>query len=168
MLPRPGVRRQALPSRAPPSLSARRRPSSNKPLSASPSDKTTTLTLKVTVGSIERGTLADFNGIQLNANQKAGIPEYVKVRLTNLGPGAMRGSDASVAVEGVDNTGQTEQSVTFIGDFPRCPDNESNTPLSSGQSFETCLTFLVPGGITKVAYSGTNSYIDSPVTWAAK
>jgi hypothetical protein len=32
----------------------------------------------------------------------------------------------------------------------------------------TCLTFLVPGGIKKVGYTGTQDYIDTPVTWSAK
>ena len=129
---------------------------------------TTTSKLKVTVESIKKGSLADFNGIQLDANQKASTPAYVKVRLTNAGPHTVHGSEASVAIEGVDDTGQTQQSVTFIGTFPPCPDNESNAPLAAGQSFETCLTFLVPGGIKKIAYTGTENYMTSPVTWSAR
>ena len=39
-------------------------------------------------------------------------------------------------------------------------------PMAPGSSFETCLTFLIPGGITKVAYTGTESYIEKPVTWS--
>src|SRR5205085_5423345 len=41
-----------------------------------------TSTLKVTVESLEQGTLADFKGIQLNASEKAGTPDYVKVTIT--------------------------------------------------------------------------------------
>jgi hypothetical protein len=40
--------------------------------------------------------------------------------------------------------------------------------MPTGQSYDNCLTFLVPGGITKVAYSGTDDYISSPVTWSPK
>jgi hypothetical protein len=131
-----------------------------------------TYKLKITVQSIQRGTLADFNGIQLDADQKASTPYYVQVRMTNLGPGTLNTSDNDPAgeVQGVDKTGQPQDSVTFLlGTFPRCPDNDTPNPFKAGQSFSTCLTFLVPGGITKVAYTGPpQSYYDSPVTWEAR
>ncbi len=124
--------------------------------------------LKITVESIEKGTLADFNGIQLDAAQKASIPAYVKVRLSDLSPGDASASnnDPSVAVEGVDNTGQQQQSVTFFGTFPRCNSVSAPHPFTQGKSFETCLTFMVPGGITHAAWIGADSYVSSPVTWA--
>jgi hypothetical protein len=129
-----------------------------------------TFKLMITVQSLKKSTLADFNGVQLNATQKAGTPDYVKVRITNVGAGALTGSAdyPAVPLEGVDNTGQTQQSLTFIGDFPPCPDKAAPKPFSPGQAFDTCLTFLVPGGITKVAWNGTTSYLNSPVTWAAR
>jgi hypothetical protein len=124
--------------------------------------------LAVTVLSIQKGTLSDFNGMQLDANEKASTPDYVQVKLTNLGPLPLNTNDAddpAAAVSGVDNTGQTQQSVTFIGAFPRCPDNDTPKPFPPGKSFQTCLTFLVPGGISKVAWTGTESYDETPVTW---
>ncbi|MDQ6817246.1 MAG: hypothetical protein M3018_07545 [Actinomycetota bacterium] len=124
--------------------------------------------LKVTVESIQKGTLADFNGIQLDAAQKASTPVYVKVRLSDLSPGnaSTSNNDPSVAINGVDNTGQQQQSVTFFGTFPRCNSVSAPQPFTQGKSFETCLTFMVPGGITKAAWIGTDRYISSPVTWA--
>ena len=56
--------------------------------------------------------------------------------------------------------------MTFIGDFPPCPDWPRPPRSSAGHGYDDCLTFLVPGGITKVSYNGTTDYIDSPVTWA--
>jgi hypothetical protein len=125
-------------------------------------------TLKVTVESLQQGTLADFNGIQLNASQKAGTPDYVTVTITNMGPGQVKSSDAGADIQGVDNTGNTQQSVTFIGTFPKCNDVSSDALIAPGHAMHTCLTFLVPGGIKKVAYTGTQDYIGSPVTWSAK
>ena len=124
--------------------------------------------LDVNVMSITKGSLADFNGIKLDANEKASTPYYVKVKMTSLGPGKMTttDSDPAISVEGVDSTGQTQQSVTFFGDFPKCDEAETPNPLAVGKSFQTCLTFLVPGGIRKVAYTGTESYITKPVTWS--
>lgn len=123
-------------------------------------------TLKVTVESLDQGTLGDFKGIQLDATQKASLPTYVKVKVTNLGPSPIDVDGTSAAIQGVDNTGNTQQSVTFIGDFPPCPDHASTTPMGPGSSYDNCLTFLVPGGITKVAYTGTEAYVSSPVTWS--
>ena len=131
-----------------------------------PLSHATPSTLKVTVESLQKGTLDDFKGIDLDASQKAATPVYVKVKVTNLGPGTIDVDASSAAIEGVDSTGNTAQSVTFIGTFPRCPDNQSTTQMHAGSSYSNCLTFLVPGGISKVAYTGTDAYINSPVTWA--
>jgi hypothetical protein len=136
------------------------------PLSGSGKGKSATL--KVTVESLQKGSLADFKGVQLDATQKASTPFYVKVHVANMGPVDVDINGTSAAIEGVDNTGSTAQSVTFIGDFPPCPDKASSAPLPAGQSYDKCLTFLVPGGISKVAYSGTQAYISSPVTWSSK
>ena len=121
--------------------------------------------LKVTVQSLEKGTLNDFKGLDLDASQKAATPVYVKVKVTNLGPGTIDVDATSAAIEGLDSTGNTAQSVTFIGTFPRCPDHQSTAQMRAGSSYDNCLTFLVPGGIDKVAYTGTDAYINSPVTW---
>jgi hypothetical protein len=127
-----------------------------------------TYKLKVQVLSMDKGTLADFNGIKLDATEKSSTPYYVKVKITSLGPGkiATTDNDPAVQVEGVDSTGQTQQSVTFFGDFPKCDEVFPPKSMGAGSSFETCLTFLVPGGIRKVAYTGTESYITKPVTWS--
>jgi hypothetical protein len=133
---------------------------------AGSTDKSKASTLQVTVQSFDKGSLSDFNGIQLDANEKASTPVYVKVHVTNLGPANIDVDSSAAAIEGVDNTGNNQSSVTFIGDFPKCPDTASTKPLGTGKSYDDCLTFLVPGGITKVSYNGTNDYIDSPVTWS--
>jgi hypothetical protein len=88
------------------------------------------------------------------------------VHVTNIGPNAVDVDGTAAAIEGVDSTGNNQSSVTFIGEFPRCPDSASTKPIGAGQSYQDCLTFLVPGGIKKISYNGTTDYIDSPVTWA--
>lgn len=133
---------------------------------AGSTDKSKASTLQVTVQSFDKGSLSDFNGIQLDANEKASTPVYVKVHVTNLGPANIDVDSSAAAIEGVDNTGNNQSSVTFIGDFPKCPDAASTKPIATGKGYDDCLTFLVPGGITKVSYNGTNDYIDSPVTWS--
>jgi hypothetical protein len=135
---------------------------------AASTDKSKASTLLVTVRSFEKGSLSDFNGVQLDATEKASTPYYVKVHVTNLGPHAIDVDSSAAAIEGVDNTGNNQSSVTFIGEFPRCPDTASTKPLGTGKGYDDCLTFLVPGGITRISYNGTSDYIDSPVTWSPK
>jgi hypothetical protein len=122
--------------------------------------------LQVAVTAIEHGKLSDFNGIKLDATEKAATPVYVKAKITNAGSGdASNGGNPSVNIEGVDTSGETQQSVTFFGDFPRCEYVEVPKPFTKGKSFTTCLTFLIPGGIVKAAYTGTEKYVLTPVTW---
>jgi hypothetical protein len=123
--------------------------------------------LQITVESIVKGSLADFHGITLNAAEKAGTPFYVKVRITNVGSGNVTAgnNDPGNQIQGIDSTGQAQDSITFLGEFPRCNDVAAPTPMATGKSFDTCLTFLVPGGITAAAYIGDSSYFKSPITW---
>ena len=127
--------------------------------------KTPVTRLQVTVQSIQKGTLADFKNVQLDAQQRAGTPTYVQVKIANIGSKPAKSDTAAADIQGVDNTGNTAQSLTIIGDFARCNDSSTEKPIAPGQSLQTCLIFLVPGGITKVAYTGTEDYISSPVTW---
>jgi hypothetical protein len=131
------------------------------------SSNSTRQQLKITVQSITKGSLADFNGITLDASQKAGTPFYVKVRITNVGSGdaSANNNDPGNQIEGIDTSGQAEDSLSIIGDFPRCNQVAAPTPMPPGKSFDTCLTFLIPGGITAAAYIGDSSYFNSPVTW---
>lgn len=124
-----------------------------------------TTRLMVTVDSIKKGTLADFNGIQLDASEKAGLPEYVTLHVTNVGSKPAEGDDITADIQGVDNTGNLQSAVVFLGDFPKCNDTSTQAPVAPGKSLGTCLTFLVPGGITKVAYTGDDDYEGTPVTW---
>jgi hypothetical protein len=135
---------------------------------AGSTDKRKASNLQLTVQSFDKGSLSDFNGIQLDSGEKASTPVYVKVHVTNLGPAAIDVDSSAAAIEGVDNTGNNQSSVTFIGNFPKCPDAASTKPLATGKGYDDCLTFLVPGGITKVSYNGTSDYINSPVTWSPK
>jgi hypothetical protein len=92
------------------------------------------------------------------------------VTLTNLGPGAINSeaNDPTGAIQGIDSTGEPQQDITFLfGSFPPCPSATLPNPIKAGKTIKTCLTFLVPGGITKVGYTGTQNYYDTPLTWSA-
>jgi hypothetical protein len=123
-------------------------------------------TVKVTVASIRTGSAADLKGVDLSGAPKGAVPIYATVTVTNLGPQSIDVDGTSDAIQGIDHSGNQQSPVSFIGDFPPCNQNSSTTPVAAGASFHTCLTYLVSGGITKVAWTGTDDYMNSPVTWS--
>lgn len=128
--------------------------------------------LRVVVQSVQQGPVSDLNGLQLGADQKDAAPDYVKVEITNLGPGGLSDSNNNDGLPntlmGVDDAGNLQEQLTFIvGNFKPCDDKDVPDPLKPGQTYSTCLTFVVRHGITKLAYTGTQAYVDSPVTWKA-
>jgi hypothetical protein len=138
-----------------------------KPLSA-PSSSKKTYKLDVTVLKIEKGTIDDFKNVDLDAAQKKSTPYYVSVRVSN--PGAevpVKSDDPDIRFDGIDDRGQEQGSLTFIGTFDRCDDTSAPTPFANGESYESCLTYLIPGGgsIQQVNWSGSDEYVLKPVTW---
>ncbi|HTU86172.1 MAG TPA: hypothetical protein VMF57_11405 [Solirubrobacteraceae bacterium] len=123
-------------------------------------------TLKVTVGPIRAGTSADLKALDVSGAPSGALPQYVTVTVTNLGPLSIDVDGASDAIQGIDHGGNQQDPVSIIGDFPACNQNSSTTPVTAGASFHTCLTYLVSGGITKVGWTGTDDYMNSPVTWS--
>jgi hypothetical protein len=133
------------------------------------------LMIQVTVKSIEKGTIADFANVQLDAAQKKDTPYYVKVHFTALGSVAPPSdSDPAITLDGIDDRGQTQSSLIFLGTFDRCDDASAPKPFTNGKSYDTCLTYLVPGGgsIQKMQWAngpsnGTDvsAYFDKPVVW---
>jgi hypothetical protein len=131
--------------------------------------------LRVTVESIEKGTIADFQNVNLNATQKKATPYYVKLRITALAstpPPA--NSDPAITFTAIDDRGQQQQSITFFGTFTRCDDPMPPKSFVSGKTYESCLAYLMPGGgsIQKVQWdSGPSAanevtpYFDRPLIW---
>jgi hypothetical protein len=131
--------------------------------------------LQVTVVSIVKGSMADFQNVDLNASQRKSTPYYVTVRLTALGGTAPpKDSDPAITFQAIDDRGQQQQSITFLGTFSRCDDPFPPKPFVNGRSYQSCLTYLMPGGgsIRKVQWddgpSAANQvtpYFDNPIVW---
>jgi hypothetical protein len=139
-----------------------------KPLSAT--DEKNLFKVDATALKIEKGSLDDFKNIDLDADQKASTPYYVTVKIANTGKEIPLGDtegDPDLKFEAVDDRGQEQGSITFIGDFPRCEDTDAPKPFTRGKSYESCLTYLVggDGSITAVRWQGTDKYILKPVVW---
>jgi hypothetical protein len=123
-------------------------------------------TVKITVASIRSGSAADLKALDVSGAPKGALPQYATVTVTNLGPLSIDVDGTSDAIQGIDHSGNQQSPVSIIGDFPPCDQNSSTAPVAAGASFHTCLTYLVSGGITKVAWTGTDDYMNSPVTWS--
>ena len=136
-----------------------------KPLTPITSKKT--YKLDAAVLEIEKGSIDDLEDVNLDAAQKKSTPYYVTVRVTNPGGAVPVKDDPDVRFDGIDDRGQEQPSVTFIGTFERCEDKDAPKPFTKGKSYESCLTYLVPGGgsIQEVGWSGSDEYAAKPVTW---
>jgi hypothetical protein len=129
-----------------------------------------------TAASIQKGTLGDFKNVQLDSAEKQTTPYYVKVRVTNLGATPPAGNDPDVTFRAIDDRGQAQPSVTFLGTFSRCDDKQPPKPFKRGASYESCLTYLMPGGgsITSVHWNDgpldgktVSPYFEKPIVWKA-
>ncbi len=137
-----------------------------KPLTATTSMKT--YPLDVTALKIEKGDIDDLKDVNLPAAQKTATPYYVTVRVeSTAGTVPVKGSDPDIRFDGIDDRGQEQGSVTFIGDFERCDDKTAPDPFTQGKSYESCLAYLVPRGasITEVRWTGSDEYVLKPVVW---
>jgi hypothetical protein len=135
------------------------------------------LTFKVTVQSIDMGTIADFSNVDLNAKQKKMTPYYVKVMVTAASDQTWKGDDdPAISFRAIDDRGQEQGSLTFFGDFPKCDEVNAPKPFTSGKSYESCFAYLLPSGasIKNVQWNdgptpadGVSVYFDKPIVWTA-
>ncbi len=126
-------------------------------------------TVEILPLSLEKGSAADLRGIQLDPTQQGSTPYFVRIQVRNLGTGNLSKSYVGSSVEGIDDRKQTQSSVTFIGDFPRCNETQAPTRFTHGKTFTTCETFLIPAGGSlagvKVNAYNPNTPDKQDVTW---
>jgi hypothetical protein len=140
-----------------------------QPAVVSYTDDTThkTSNVEVTPEKIEQGTLDDFKNIQLDANQKTSTPFYVPLHVKNVGTGDLSGSNPGEFIDGVDDRGQFQSDVIFIGSFDRCASADPKH-FKPGESYDTCLTYLIPkgGSIVGMRWSAFDQKTGkSDITW---
>jgi hypothetical protein len=131
--------------------------------------------LRVTVVSIQKGTMADFRNVQLDGNERKSTPYYVQLRVTALASAPVpKDSDPAITFTAIDDRGQQQQSITFLGTFSRCDDPMPPKQFVSGKTYESCLAYLIPGGgsIQKVQWDNgpaaaneVTPYFDRPIVW---
>ena len=102
-------------------------------------------TITVAPTKIEKGSIGDFKNINLDADQKTATPYYAQITVRNIGQGDLTGTDPAGYIDGVDDRGQRQNEIIFFGDFDRC-DGSDPKSLKPGESYDTCLTYLIPKG----------------------
>jgi hypothetical protein len=121
--------------------------------------------LQVTVESIQKGSIADFRNVELSASERHTTPYYVTLRIKALGRAAPHGSDdPAISFDAIDDRGQQQQSITFLGTFRRCNETQVPKPFAAGKTYRSCLAYLMPGGgsIRQVQWG------DGPHSWPAR
>jgi hypothetical protein len=146
-------------------------PASGASLDANEGDE-----MKVTVESIEEASIDDFDGIELEADDKDNIPFYVRVRLEAVedAPEASASNDPDFAFAAYDTNGERLVSMTIIGEFEPCSDESVPVPFKAGDSYESCGAYLLPEGTTIESVKWDNGpnedgelspYYDDPIVW---
>lgn len=102
-------------------------------------------TITVAPTKIEKGSIDDFKNISLDADQKTATPYYAQITVRNIGKADLTGTDPAGYIDGVDDRGQRQNEIIFFGDFERC-DGSDPKSLKPGESYDTCLTYLIPKG----------------------
>lgn len=109
----------------------------------------------VTPTKLEKGE--DFGDVDLEPSQKDSTPYYVEAEVKNIGPADLSGTDPTLGnLTGLDERDESLTSLSFIGDFKPCNSADAPETLKQGESFKTCLVFLVPkggGSLAKVQWS---------------
>jgi hypothetical protein len=133
------------------------------------------LRLQVDVVSIVRASMSDFKNVDLTGAQKSTTPYYVTVKIKALGAVPPKSADdPAITFDAIDDRGQEQESVTFIGTFPPCNDNTPPQPFTDGKSYTSCLVYLMPGGgsIQRVQWAdgpsgsdGVTPWFDKPIVW---
>jgi hypothetical protein len=101
--------------------------------------------IEVTPQKIEKGTIDDFKNIDLEGKEKTSTPYYVTMRVKNVGKGNLSGTDPASYINGIDDRGQEQNDIIFFGTFDRCNSDKAKS-LKPGESYSSCLTYLIPGG----------------------
>jgi hypothetical protein len=131
--------------------------------------------LKASATAIEKRSIGDLSDLGLEPDEEEETPYFVKVHLEALGSAEPpTGEQPALEFRGIDDRGQEQQSVSILGSFPDCEEEEMPQPFTDGASYDSCFVYLVRkgGSIDSVAWtsgpSGANEvtpYFDEPVLW---
>jgi len=127
-------------------------------------DRSRVSVVDVTVSSVLRGSIGrDFTTFDLPEKVAEQTPYYVRVRVTNDGPGPLAG--AAVRVYALDSTATYFPATSLLGTLPACPGGPLPMPFAPQDTQTRCLLFLAPDGvrIQEIQLRPYEGY--DPVSW---
>lgn len=101
--------------------------------------------LAVTVASVEKGTIADLEDFDLDAQTRVGVPFYVTVQFHNVGSKTMKPSGILGLVAAHNATGEAFTRLHLIGGHDQC-DGAEPEKLAVGASYTECAVYIAPAG----------------------
>jgi hypothetical protein len=120
--------------------------------------------LRLTVGAVRQGRLADFSSFILDDPYKRKASYYyARVRVQNVGEGDVGGFP--VPLFGVNGSDTLLRPVTFTTRFARCPSQKLPARFAKGATLSTCLVYLSPNRGTLVSLSFRPTQDFNPITW---
>lgn len=125
-------------------------------------------TATITVMAFQQGKSEDLANFNLDAEDKAKTPWFVKYTVKNNGPVDAGPATLGTSVVAVDSDGKALRRMILIGAFPQCESTLSDGAFPGGTTKETCDVVLVPAGTTvaEVRYTSlTGPYARAPITW---
>ena len=128
--------------------------------------------VRVTVTSIDEGTLADFGDFKVPAEAADTKPYYVHYTATALGNGNLSGTGIGYTLA-VDDRNQTHTATltnsNFTGaTFDKCRDSTFKNGAAEGTTYQGCRIFLIhsSGALKGFAFKEFETpYSNAPVIW---
>lgn len=124
--------------------------------------------IRLTVGplAVRVGSIKDLSGFKLSRAAKQSVPVYVKAKFTHAGGPTLKSPYFAASIFFEDDAGDQPQSVTLLGDFPKC---ESPQPprFAKGDSVIQCRVYLMvkEGKPGKVYGTWAGFGDEDKVTW---
>lgn len=122
--------------------------------------------LEVTVTGIEQGDPADLDELELPA-PPSGTPFYLTATVTNASEANLQLVDPAARLRAVDERCRVVAPLVIETRFPACDYVTAPEGFAPGDSFETCVTYLLPDAarVTLVGAQYTDPALPEPATW---
>jgi hypothetical protein len=133
--------------------------------------------VKVAVTAIEEKSQGDLSGVELEPEEEERTPYFVKAKLEAVGNEEPPGEESpALRLSAIDDRGQEAESLTILGEFSTCEEEQPPAHFVAGESFETCVIYLVRegGSVAEMKWEsgptekdGLSEYFEHPVIWSA-
>jgi hypothetical protein len=125
-----------------------------------------TTKLAITVKSVQKGSIDDLKGFNLDAQTKVSQPFYVTVSFKNVGGKPMEPGGIFGLINAHNTTGDELNQLTLLGDFPKCQGTPPKT-LGPGKAFTQCDLYVAPAGqdVKEVVFAHYVELDETEITW---